>query len=105
MMELIDRSMIPNYKIWGVMTVGDMKQPTEVRVVQWDDLMKMPIVKDLEPVRHGSWLLRGGRFRCSVCDGKALWRCDGGTGCWSHEYTQAKSVRCPHCGAKMDMKS
>lgn len=59
---------------------------------------------EVEPVRHGYWFLRGGRFRCSVCDGKALWNCDGGTGGYRCEYTQAESSRCPHCGAIMDLK-
>lgn len=59
---------------------------------------------EVAPVRHGRWVIRGGRFRCSVCDAKALWNCDGGIGGWSHEYTQAKSDRCPNCGAKMDLK-
>ena len=57
---------------------------------------------DVEPVRHGHWYNRGGRFRCSVCDNKALLKDIGGTGGWSHEYEQQKSPYCPNCGAKMD---
>ena len=55
---------------------------------------------DVEPVRHGHWYNRGGRFRCSVCDNKALLKDIGGTGGWSHEYEQQKSPYCPNCGAK-----
>ena len=58
--------------------------------------------KDFLPVRHGHWYNRGGRFRCSVCDNKALLKDIGGTGGWSHEYEQQKSPYCPDCGAKMD---
>ena len=59
---------------------------------------------DVAPVRlrHGRWYNRGGRFRCSVCDNKALLKDIGGTGGWSHEYEQQKSPYCPNCGAKMD---
>lgn len=57
---------------------------------------------DVAPVRHGYWYNRGGRFRCSVCDNKALLKDIGGTGGWSHEYEQQKSPYCPNCGARMD---
>lgn len=57
---------------------------------------------DVAPVKHGHWYNRGGRFRCSVCDNKALLKDIGGTGGWSHEYEQQKSPYCPNCGAKMD---
>ena len=59
---------------------------------------------DVAPVRHGYWYNRGGRFRCSVCDNKALLKDIGGTGGWSHEYEQQKSPYCPNCGARMDGK-
>lgn len=57
---------------------------------------------DVAPVRHGRWIMRGGRFHCSLCDAKAKWDCEGCTGGWSREYTQAESECCPNCGAKMD---
>ena len=59
---------------------------------------------DVVEVRHGEWIMRGGRFRCSECDGKALMQDVGGTGGFSHEFEQVKSDICPHCGAKMDGK-
>ena len=59
---------------------------------------------DVVEVRHGKWGMRGGLFRCSVCDGKALLQDVGGTGGFSHEYEQVKSAHCPHCFAKMDGK-
>lgn len=63
------------------------------------------IVEDGEitvaPVKHGHWYNRGGRFRCSVCNNKALLKDIGGTGGWSHEYEQQKSPYCPNCGADM----
>lgn len=57
---------------------------------------------DVVEVRHGEWKMRGGLFRCSVCDGKALFQDVGGTGGFSHEYEQVKSSHCPNCLAKMD---
>lgn len=60
------------------------------------------IEADVEPVKHGHWYNRGGRFRCSVCDTKAYLKDVGGTGGWSHEYIQQKSPYCPNCGAKME---
>ena len=62
---------------------------------------KQFISKDVEPVKHGHWYNRGGRFRCSVCNNKALLKDIGGTGGWSHEYEQQKSPYCPNCGAKL----
>lgn len=59
---------------------------------------------DVVVVRHGKWIMRGGRFRCSECDGKALMQDVGGTGGFSREFEQVKSDICPHCGAKMDGK-
>lgn len=59
---------------------------------------------DVVKVRHGEWVMRGGRFRCSECDGKALMQDVGGTGGFSHEFEQLKSDFCPNCGAKMDGK-
>ena len=57
---------------------------------------------DAEPVRHGRWIMRGGRFRCFECDAVALQKDEGGTGGFSHEYVYVKSSYCPNCGAKMD---
>ena len=59
---------------------------------------------DVVEVRHGHWKMRGGWFRCSICDGRALLQDVGGTGGFSHEYEQVKSEHCPHCFAKMDGK-
>lgn len=59
---------------------------------------------DVEEVRHGRWIMRGGKFRCSVCGEKANWKREGGTGGWSHEYVQVKTPFCPNCGAKMDLE-
>jgi hypothetical protein len=56
----------------------------------------------IDPVKHGKWIMRGGKFRCSECDEKALKKDIGGTGGFSYEYEQVKSNYCPYCGAKMD---
>ena len=73
----------------------------KVQAVAVEDIQNIPAA-DVAPVRHGHWYNRGGRFRCSVCDNKALLKDIGGTGGWSHEYEQQKSPYCPNCGAKMD---
>lgn len=57
---------------------------------------------DVAPVVHGRWIMRGGKFRCSICDARASWEKEGGTGGWSHEYVQVKSRYCHSCGARMD---
>ena len=67
------------------------------------DVKRQPSA-DVVEVKHGEWKMRGGLFRCSVCDGKALLQDVGGTGGFSHEYEQVKSSYCPHCLAKMDGK-
>ncbi len=101
MMELIDRSAIPNYAIWGTMTVGDMKQPAKMRIVLWNDLMAMPVVNTDNLVIHGKWEFVehfAPYLKCSQC---------------SFEYPMVASEQetesnlfpyCPNCGAKMDMK-
>ena len=56
---------------------------------------------DIQVVRHGRWIMRGGKFRCSECDAVALQKDEGGTGGFSHEYVYVKSNHCHHCGANM----
>lgn len=56
---------------------------------------------DVAEVRHGRWIMRGGKFRCSECGAKAAWKKEGGTGGFSSEYAQVKSPYCPSCGARM----
>lgn len=58
---------------------------------------------DVQKVKHGHWILRGGWNRCSVCDSKALLKDAGGIG-GLHEYDQVKSDICPYCGARMNGK-
>lgn len=67
-----------------------------------DDVVAEPTA-DVQEVKHGKWILRGGWNRCSVCDGKALLKDAGGIG-GLHEYDQVKSDICPYCSAKMDGK-
>lgn len=56
---------------------------------------------DVQPVRHGRWFMRGGKWRCSECDQKALLRLSDATGgCREYEYYRANY--CPNCGAKME---
>ena len=57
---------------------------------------------DIQVVRHGRWIMRGGYIRCSECDAKTLWKDAGGTSGFSHEYEQVRANYCPNCGAKMD---
>ena len=59
-----------------------------------------PTVDAVEVV-HGRWFMRGGIFRCSECDSKALLKLDSNVG-GCREYTHFRSNYCPNCGAKMD---
>lgn len=59
---------------------------------------------DAQPVRHGWWIMRGGKWRCSECGQKALLRLSDATGgCREYEYYRANY--CPNCGAKMDKEA
>lgn len=51
---------------------------------------------DVREVKHGHWILRGGWFRCSECDSRALMK--------ECEWEQVGSDFCPYCGAKMDFE-
>ncbi len=55
---------------------------------------------DAKPVVHGRWFMRGGIFRCSECDSKALLKIDSNVG-GCREYTHIRSNYCPNCGADM----
>jgi hypothetical protein len=69
--------------------------------LEYAEIKNLPAV-DAAPIIHAKWIMRGGKFRCSNCDGKAKWDKNGGTGGWSSEYTQVKTAFCPYCGAIMD---
>ncbi len=62
-----------------------------------------PCTDVIEKIRKGKWIMRGGWFRCSECDQKALLKESDGTGGF-YEYEQVKSNYCPNCGAKMMRK-
>jgi DNA-directed RNA polymerase subunit RPC12/RpoP len=64
-----------------------------------DDVEAEPTVDAVEVV-HGRWFMRGGIFRCSECDSKALLKLDSNVG-GCREYTHFRSNYCPNCGAKM----
>lgn len=51
---------------------------------------------DVREVKHGHWILRGGWFRCSECDSRALMK--------ECEWEQVGSDFCPYCGAKLDFE-
>ena len=98
--EYIEREAVINH----IDFVVDNSIDTDYQKAAWGFgvfVSRLPAA-DVVPVRHGHWYNRGGRFRCSVCDNKALLKDIGGTGGWSHEYEQQKSPYCPNCGAKMD---
>ena len=80
---------------------GGVDHVTYAMKVAFDMAKEAPAV-DAEVVRHGRWIMRGGYIRCSECDAKTLWKDTGGTGGFSHEYEQVRSVHCHNCGAKMD---
>ena len=84
----------------GIGIADELVCDTCKRALKYIDELEEKLA-DVVPVRHGHWYNRGGRFRCSVCDNKALLKDIGGTGGWSHEYEQQKSPYCPNCGASM----
>ena len=97
--EYIEREAVTNHIDFVVNNAPD----TDYKKAAWGFgvfVSRLPAA-DVEPAKHGHWYNRGGRFRCSVCDNKALLKDIGGTGGWSHEYEQQKSPYCPNCGAKL----
>lgn len=76
------------------------KNPTKENAVRLCDA-----VDGIQLELPGRWIMRGGKFRCSVCDAQAAWECSSGVGGWSKEYTQAKTPYCPNCGGRMDGSS
>ena len=55
---------------------------------------------DVVPVRHGRWIMRGGKLHCSNCDSLAPLKRGWEDGCTTYEYTASRW--CPDCGAMMD---
>lgn len=54
---------------------------------------------DVAPVRHGRWVMRGGKRYCSECGNRACVTRDSDD-FW---YTVGTDF-CPHCGARMDLE-
>ena len=104
-MAYIERDIFINNELIPLVKRLDLCHPKQKKgVLMAISKLKEAPVADVVEVRHGKWVMRGGRFRCSECDGKALMQDVGGTGGFSHEFEQVKSNICPHCGAKMDGK-
>lgn len=67
-----------------------------VLVVNVADIRDVPTVDAVE-VKHGRWIMRGGKLYCSVCGKRAAVTRD------SDDYWYTKGTDCcPNCGAKMD---
>ena len=64
-----------------------------------DELCSIPAA-DVAPVRHGRWIMRGGKLHCSNCDSLAPLKRGWEDGCTTYEYTASRY--CPNCGVKMD---
>ena len=60
-----------------------------VEAVDMSDIENAPTI-EAEPVRHGRWIEKIGRAKCSVC----------GDECWADSAMEYSY--CPNCGAKMD---
>ena len=54
---------------------------------------------DVAPVRHGRWIMRGGKLHCDNCDSLAPLNRGWEDGCTTYEYTASRW--CPNCGARM----
>lgn len=102
-MDLIDRATLPDVRMEIPKRLDDETTRILNAVIKaFLTVIKSAPTVDAEPVRHGRWIMRGGYIRCSECDAKTLWKDTGGTGGFSHEYEQVRSVHCHNCGAKMD---
>lgn len=62
-------------------------------------LIKSQPRADVEPVRHGKWVLRGGKRFCSLCGERACVTRD------TEDFWYTKGTAfCPNCGAKMGLE-
>lgn len=70
-----------------------------VRIAKYfaDQILSIPAA-DVTPVRHGRWIMRGGRRFCSECNERACVTRD------MEDFWYMKGTDyCPSCGAKMDL--
>ena len=68
-----------------------------VTVVSERDIDNAPTI-DAEPVKHGRWIMRGGKLYCSACQQRA------GVARDSDDFWYTKGTTCcPNCGVKMEV--
>ena len=89
-------------KYHGTIYVSDVfsDNPKEIQYLQASEILYEASEKeseDVAPVRHGRWILRGGKRYCSECGNRACVTRDSDD-FW---YTVGTDF-CPACGAKMD---
>ena len=76
----------------------DWDNDIEKWTINDDDLCSIPAA-DVAPVRHGRWIMRGGKLHCSNCEDLAPLKRGWEDGCTTYEYTASRW--CPNCGVKM----
>lgn len=96
MADYISREAVLDMAYWhGGKADVDHLYPDGVDAVDVSDIEKIPAA-DVEPVRHGEWLLRhigaGHYWECSVCHTNPC------------IYVTEHTKFCPNCGAKMDLE-
>lgn len=77
----------------------DWDNDIEKWTINDDDLCSIPAA-DVAPVRHGRWIMWGGKLHCPNCEDLAPLKRGWEDGCTTYEYTASRY--CPNCGVKMD---
>lgn len=66
-------------------------------VVPTEVVRNLPPVQPIRP--KGKWIFKNGKYRCNVCEEKAIYRYSGSL---SITQTEILTKFCPNCGAKME---
>lgn len=72
---------------------------------EWDTIGVLALIDKqpaVDPVKHGRWIMWGGKLHCPNCEDLAPLKRGWEDGCTTYEYTA--SGRCPNCGVKMDLE-
>lgn len=77
----------------------DWDNDIEKWTINDDELCSIPAA-DVAPVRHGRWIMWGGKLHCPNCEDLAPLKRGWEDGCTTYEYTASRY--CPNCGVKMD---
>ena len=70
------------------------------QLAEWLERLAAYEAADVAPVRHGRWIMWGGKLHCPNCEDLAPLKRGWEDGCTTYEYTASRY--CPNCGVKMD---